>query len=186
MCRTAEEFRMPLRQPVRPNDRRDMGNAKRQGAMRRGWWSCPAPVPGIPARAMDRCSTAGLLAHGYPPSICLPAPQGHSGMAPSGATRMDGNPLTVAGAATALAPFGRPHRVPFSSPPSHRRGTVAPSYAERGDRVKPRESGAVNDGARSLRRRRCDARRGLTGSRRTGSPGPYRPRWTSWNPSFDM
>jgi len=59
-----------------------------------------------PPVTMDRSSTAGLLAHGYQSSICLPAPDRRSGMAPFGTTRMDGNPLTVAGAATVLVPFG--------------------------------------------------------------------------------
>ncbi|CDI11206.1 protein of unknown function [Agrobacterium pusense] len=57
--------------------------------------------------------TAGLLTHGFAPFICLPAfrrMQWHDAI---GVTRMSGNPLTVAGAATALGDNHHPHRVPY-------------------------------------------------------------------------
>ncbi len=60
------------------------------------------PLPGIPARLTEWCSMAGLLAHGYAPFICLPGiAQWHGALR---RPRMSGNPLTVAGAATASIP----------------------------------------------------------------------------------
>jgi hypothetical protein len=58
---------------------------------------------------VDTVLTAGLLARAYAPDICLPTRNNApgSGMAPdTSTTRTSGNPLTVAGAATVLAPFG--------------------------------------------------------------------------------
>ena len=63
------------------------------------------PVPGITAGDWSERMTAGLLSCGYLTSTCLPAiiSQWHDA---SRVTRMGGNPLTVAGAATVLVPFG--------------------------------------------------------------------------------
>ena len=55
-----------------------------------------------PPVTLDRCLTAGLLARGSVTFICLPAPRAVAWR--RGATRMNGNPLTVAGAATVLVP----------------------------------------------------------------------------------
>lgn len=99
-----DEVRTPGGHPGRSNDHRNTGNTKRRNAVERKTWAWHAPVPGFPARDDGSILTAGLLAYGYVSPICLPAPFRHSGMTPFGVTRMDGNPLTVAGAATVLVP----------------------------------------------------------------------------------
>jgi len=65
-------------------------------------------LPGIPARLIGSRSTAGLLACGYLTIIYLPASmlavawlKALEGNQRAGRSRMIGNPLTVAGAATA-------------------------------------------------------------------------------------
>lgn len=71
------------------------------GALRRVVMVITSPVQGIPARDIGfPWMTAGLLAHEYTLSICLPARSNAVAWCLR-TTGMDGNPLTVAGAATA-------------------------------------------------------------------------------------
>ena len=130
---------------ARDLDRVARKRGRHSGAVEEPSW---ASFPSIPAR--DKWIyrlTAGLLARGVAPIICLPT----SGPGPSqwhgaGVTRRpaetpkgrhgdDRHPLTVAGAATVSAPIGSSSPCSLLIPRAHRRGETVESClrAGRGD-----------------------------------------------------